>query len=451
MHTSRTEIDLTPKQTEAVKHLAKTTRGIVWWKIGEGKSRIALAWSLEMTKGQSCPLIICSPQAFRQWQDEILAVGLEDDLKPVFFSAGLLSHRNAFDALNWLLSAGTGINCLVIDELWMFKNPKAKRTRVIHQVSRQFPSLGLSGSMITARNIEDLYGQAFAMGLDGKIANNLTDFRKRFCIEVQNYAGFIERYPKKTAVAEIQKKLKDNVHIYFPKENKEIRDITVNIDPTKEQLAIKDELVKEFYIEYEKTFTLEVKTAASLLTKLQEVSDGFLYDAKGDHLSIPSNKLHRLVHYCSECVNAGERVLVWFAYRQSIEEALKISDYKTVILRSGEQFDVRTWKQPEPVVCYATIGSGSSLNDFANVRYAVIYSANYSNRSLQQARGRTNRRSTLHSCCYYYYYQTIGFPDAKVYDTLTASQNTEQAVINISKRIIDEWLAKQPQAQPASK
>ncbi len=432
---------LTDEQKQAVKLLVQSQRGIVWWKVGEGKTRIAIEWILELTEGYSEPepLIICSPQSFRQWQDEIKLVNAS--ITPVFFSSGMLSTKKGASELSKLITRNS-INCLVIDELWMYKNIKTERSKVICQFARQVPTIGLSGSMMTARNIEDLYGQTYAVGLGERLARGLTDFRHQYTIETTNWQGYIERYPKRHALEQIQEKLKDNIHVYFPKETKEIRDIVVNVDPTAEQLRIRKKLVKDYYIEHidkNGTFTVDIKNAVSLISKLCQVSDGFLYNSERSSLPIQSNKLRKLISICSELTDAGERVLVWFAFRQSIQEALKVSKFKTTILSSNGQFDFEAWSNGGTKICYATIGSGSSLNDFKDVRYSIIYSSSYSYRAMQQARGRTNRKDSQHQCCYYYYLQSVGFPDADVYEMLDESKSAEELTIKRVQQLVNEY------------
>jgi hydroxymethylpyrimidine pyrophosphatase-like HAD family hydrolase len=438
---------LSDEQELALGHLQERHKAIVWWKIGEGKTRVALAWMLDISD-PVIPLIVCSPQANRQWMDEIALVGLEGRIKPVFLSCGMLSRKNAISVLNRLLER-SDVHCVVLDELWLYKNPRSHRSLAAQQLSRDYYIIGLSGSMITARNIEDLYGQSCAVGLGDKIATSLTNFRSQFCIEVTNYAGFIERTPKRGAVETIQERLKQHIHVYFPKEVREIRDIPVRLDATPEQTQLRKQLIKEYYLEIRNTnneqerFQLEIKNGASLLIKLQQISDGFLRDSGGNYISIKSNKLHRLIQHISELLDAGERVLVWFGFRQSIKETLKLSKFPTTLLYSGEAFDVNKWSTGKARVCYATVGSGASLNDFSHTRYAIIYSSSYSFRAFEQAKGRTNRKSSKHSICYYYLYETLDFPDGKVYRMLEESKTIQEYVIEATRKIVDEYLTEE--------
>jgi len=432
---------LTEEQKEAVSLLYGSLRGICWWKVGEGKTRVAIEWMLQvrnMLQEKAEPLIVCGPQSFRQWQDEIALVEMESVLIPTFFSSGILSTKKGAEELSRIITRNR-VNMVVIDELWMYKNVRSERSKVIWQLAKMYPTIGLSGSMMTARSIEDLYGQAKAVGLGDKLAKGLTDFRQQYTIELQNYKGYVERYPKRHALEQIQDRLKGNIHVWFPKEIREIKDIVVNVDPTAQQTKIRRQLAKEYYLQHGETI-INVKNGAALVGKLQQVSDGFLYDSEGGSISVQSNKLHKLIGICSEFIDGGERVVVWFAFRQSIQEALALSKYPVVVLFGDAKFDYEAWHKGKAQVCYATVGSGSSLNDFKDVRYAVIYSSSYSHRAIQQARGRTNRKDSAHTCCYYYYLQSIGFPDEDVYAMLDESKSAEDLTIKRVQRLVKEYM-----------
>lgn len=423
---------LSERQLKAAwKAANKDERGIIWWKIGEGKTRIAIAWMF-MVARHPRPLIICSPQAFRQWQDEIELLGLTKQIKAKFLSVGLLSARDV------LVVDLDNVNCIVADELWMYKNVKSKRNRKLSQMTHRLPSIGLSGSLMTAGNIEDLYGQSRAMNLDKKLAPTLTSFRQQFEIELNNWAGFLQRHPRKGAVEAIQRRLIDNVDVYFPKEVREIRDIYTNIDPTDEQIDIKRKLLKTWTYEHQGQ-TLELKNAISLLIKLQQISDGILKMSEDDVALIESSKLYRLKQLCEELLDAGERLLIWTGFRRTAEMLSEALPCKTTLLTGDGKFNVSDWRNGRVKATIATVGSGASLNDFSQIKYSIFYSSSFSNLYLQQAKGRTNRRSSLHACSYYYFLQTRGFPDAHIYRKIDENKTREEIVIETCTAILEEY------------
>jgi hypothetical protein len=430
-------LNLTEKQREAVEHLARGKRGIAWWKVGEGKTRIALAWALEV-----CPtrpprvLVVCSPGAVRTWQDEIALTGAQIDAQ--FLSYGMLSSgKNENRAIDF-----DSFNALIADELWLFKNHRSKRSRLITELSARVPTIGLSGSVVTARSIEDIFGQAKAVGLSQLIARNITDFRRQFCNQVFNRWGYIEWLPKRGAVEQIQTRLAKHVHVHFPLETREIKEIYYGASPSAEQLKIKRELVQDYFFAHRNEngeddgFTVEVKSGAALLSKLQQVSDGSLLNSAGDSLRIESPKSQKLRELVSELLDAGERVLVWVAFRRSLELLHDLLGRKTALLSSGHQFDAGAWRSGAQRVCIATVGSGASLNDFAGVRASIFYSSPFSHLQNQQARGRTLRASSDSQGRLYYHLTTDGFPDKRVLQAIAQSRDVEQSIIEITREIV---------------
>src|SRR5271166_4067480 len=142
-------ITLDEAQTRALIHLARQPNVIIWHKIGEGKSRIAIYWTYFMTQGDPRPLIICSPEAFRTWEDEIELLALGRPYKPFFFSYGMLakSKKGVWELNRQMKSKGWEPNCAIIDELWLYKNPSSQRSMAVQAVASAWPTIGLSGSM----------------------------------------------------------------------------------------------------------------------------------------------------------------------------------------------------------------------------------------------------------------------------------------------------------------
>jgi hypothetical protein len=433
------ELNLSDKQREAVAHLSQVKKAIAWWRVGEGKTRIALAWVSEI-----CPnkvprvLVICSPGAIRTWKDEIALLKMEIDA--TFLSYGALSSGKPenravdFEALDALL----------VDELFLYKNSRSNRSKRVAELSRVLPTIGLSGSMVTSRDIEDLWGQAKAVGLAGMVAPNLTAFRREFCIETQSFIGpWIERTPKPGAVEAIQKRLVKNIHIFFPTETREVRDIFIDVAPSQEQLKIKRALAREYYFAHEdpdenQGFTVEVKSAAALIVKLQQISDGCVLDSEGNTLLVESPKSERFRELALELLDADERVLVWVAFRQSVELLRNLLHCPVALLSSEHPFDSAAWTRGEARICIATVGSGASLNDFAGVRYSLFYSSPFSHLQNQQARGRTLRASSDSLGRIYYHLCTDGFPDRRVFKMIEASRSTENEVIEITRQVVAE-------------
>ena len=438
---------LTERQQEAVDKLLENTfagkrltPGIVWWKIGEGKTRIGLDIFVQgvLTHNPlSKLLVVCSPQAFRQWQDEIDMHPMAEHIKVEFLSWGKLSQNTGYSWVNrygWDIDIGM----VVLDELWLYKNPHSRRSANANKLAKMKPTVGLSGSMITARNIEDIYGQAFAVGLGGVVAKSLTDFRSQFCVAYEEHG--IKFAPKRHALETIQQRLSPFVDVYFPKDIRESRFQRITVEPTAEQQEALTRCQNDYFTTFAEGQELEIRNGAVLITKLQQISDGIVLDSGRDLVSIPSSKHDRLLQILAEFADAGTRVLVWFAFKASLDQTYQALGEKAAVLSSDHKFDSGGWARGRYQCALATIGSGASLNDFATVQYSIIYSSPFSYQSVRQAMGRTNRVGSQHRVCHYIYLQTAGGIDDRVWDAVSLSGEVEKSAIRTSTNIVQEYM-----------
>jgi Type III restriction enzyme, res subunit len=447
---------LTDRQWEAVHQVERAINlhgaAIVWWKIGEGKTRIALQSIINLFGSEPDDpkhiLIICSPQAFRQWQDEFDTMSNQPNKEKLlfhYFSYGLLSTKYAAtEVLN--IFDNIDPDLVIVDELWLFKNPRTIRSITLHEITERFPTIGLSGSMVTARNIEDLYGQAKAVDAARLLGTSLTHFRTQFCVPVEEFG--LKFYAKKGALTTIQQRLAPVVDIYFPPNVRETRIQPINVEPTNEQLTHIKNLIDEFYTQFdtvsntdETKAELEIKLTTSLMVKLQQVSDGVVLLGGGETIPLSSNKELRLYQLLDEYTDAGEQIVVWFAFKASLNKVYQKLGKKATCLSSDHKFDAEGWKQRRYNICLATIGSGASLNDFANCQHTVIYSCANAPVKLQQAMGRTNRKSSQQPVCHYQFLSTLQTPDQAIYQNCRISTEVEKSIIRSSTEIIREYLS----------
>ena len=438
---------LNEPQQEAVRHLAHRS-GIVWWKIGKGKTRIAIQLFYEhLTRCQDAiMLVVCSPAAVRQWQEEIDISPYRTALLGRWYSLSYGQLSTSSPAAPWRRTAHDHtLTFIVFDELWLYKNPRSLRAQAARTFSSQSYGLnrtiiGLSGTLISANNIEDLYGQAYAIGISQVVAKSLTDFRSQFLIAYEDFG--LKFAPKKGAIKAIQERLSPYVHIYFPKDTRETRIQRLIVEPNPKQQYLFDTVSKDYYATLSPSSEIDIKSASALLTKLQQISDGAILDAEGKRIHIESSKFDRLLRLLDELSDAGEQTIVWFSFKASLDYVAAKLGEKAALLSSDHEFDYRGWRKKRYSVCLATVGSGASLNDFAHCRYAVVFSAPFSPRALAQSMGRTNRESSTHPIAHYYFLQTLNSPDPDIYTSLLASLEMQAGAIQLSTDIIRKYIQK---------
>jgi hypothetical protein len=421
---------LSDQQKEAATRLS-SGRGIAWWKIGEGKTRLALYWaSFHCPAPKDKTLVVCSPNAIRQWQDE---AKLTDVNNLLFFSYGLLSRRR-FTRFN------PDIRCVIIDELWLYKNPKSIRTNNAARLVASLPALGLSGSLVTQGNIEDIYGQAKAVGLDKALASNLTEFRSQYMVCYSAFGG-LQYSTKKHALPTIQQRLAPWVSIYFPPPEIKQKLLKQTVEPTDQQKRLLTDVNQEWFTILENG-ELEIKNAAVLIAKCQQISDGAVLDNEGNVSCCESNKLKRTLELCTELIDAEQRVVIWCAFKATVDLLADRFGKTATCLASHRKFDVEGWKNRKYQVCICTVGSGASINDFKDIQYCIVYSAPFIYRAVEQAFGRTTRKDSPHLIAYYYMMQTADTLDEYVYNSLRITQLTVDSVLKTSEQVAREYLTK---------
>lgn len=453
---------LTRRQKKAASKLFRNNGGAIWHRVGQGKTRIAYKWFAMIAKVKSVFLVVCRREAFVDWAEEAQKCGLPwtvvDFEKDLHSSANikvwLVSHGMLSSLLPYILEYEHVIEAVVYDEGFLYKNPQTLHCKAANNLSVAIGKAAiLSGSIMTAKNLEDVYGQLFAIDKQEKVSRTLTDFRSKFMVRYQigsDNPNAVRFYGKRGAVKIVGRRIKPVVSTYFPSDEKRriIEDIHP-IDATSQQLALIQKLKEEYFISL-KGKDLELRNAPSVITKCQQISDGWvkMHDEKSDEgqiiapgeiITVPSGKLRYLVSKVCELLECGEKVVIWCAFKHSVDlilQSLQTLGIKVYGWYGGKKFDVAGWRR-NGQVAVATEASGSSVNHFSNCAYAIYYSMDYSWRNLVQSKGRTNRYDSNHNRCYYYFFQTRGSLDGFVYRTALSSGDKEKELIATQ---VKKWL-----------
>jgi hypothetical protein len=173
--------------------------------------------------------------------------------------------------------------------------------------------------------------------------------------------------------------------------------------------------------------------------KAQQIANGWCLDKEGHFLNIKSNKLEKLQDELESLLSAGERVIVWCAFRHDVEMLRAFLPFKTVSFVGGQSFDHDQWRHDDVRICIGTEANGSAVNHFANCRYAIYFSCSVKWKEMQQSRGRTDRKNSAHNICYYKYLAVADSFDKEVYQTAMGSGRAEQFLVRLSTKLAS-WL-----------
>lgn len=432
-----------PPQQAAFDKITTEHGGIVWMRVGDGKTRVALMSAADIAQDGSYPVIfvICRREAFYDWKQEIATLQLPYDVREieslkivdperrtiVLVSHGMLTNVNVQDAIQSIIDLGI-VGAFVVDELWLFKNPQAKKHLALRKYTQQFPTIGLSGSVMTARDLVDIFGQVAAVGRMKQLAKNLTHFREEFQTGIGG--NFWSWYPKPGAYKAIMEKIAPFTYIHMPTERKTRTNI-LKVDATDYQKELFKELKQTAAIEE----LFELKNVANIVTKAQQISNGWL-ETPEEFLYFDSPKVDRCLALVEEILSEpNAKVVIWCAFRQDLERLIGemrkyfVPNFKIATLQSGTKFDMTKWQRSDCRVCIATEASGTSINHFAQVPYGIYFSQDFKWTSLQQSQGRHTRRSSQHEVTTFTFLHTEKSLDAQVYYTVKAATNSEASFI----------------------
>lgn len=473
------KLSLSPRQFKAAVKLFLVGGGCVWWKVGTGKTRIAYKYFAMIAKDQPRPsgcnfLVVCRREAFQDWRDEQAKMNLfgwrTETLEHPDQLVGLVHHRHStLRCLNshlqglpptpkiWIMSHGklaslrdtltdvaSTFDAVAFDEGFLYKNAQTKHCKAANDISRTVQNaLILSGSMMTARNLEDIYGQLYAINRHQSIGRTLTEFRSKYMFQLSlgtnGRSCYVNRKGASTAIV---KSIGDVQSTYFPANNHRRIVTSVRVQPaTRAQTNAFERLREDMYLALGDS-ELTLKNTPSLIIKCQQISDGWIKMGDNSIVSLSSAKLDYLLAQLGELIACGEKVVIWCAFKHSVTLVLqsmqkhfpKVGVYS---LTGGTSFNRVGWIK-NGRICIATEASGSSINFLKDCSYAIYYSMGFRWLDLQQSQGRTNRHDSQHSACYYYFLQTEGSMDSHVYKIVNASSREERKLIELSS--VKSWL-----------
>jgi hypothetical protein len=445
------------KQQEAFDLLCKENGGVGWMRVGAGKTRVGILAALFLTNQRNCPVILCvcrRSSFYDPWTTEVATLQLNVDVKQieefecdhsfkpkrptlVLISEGKLINKRTINQMLYLVEHEIA-GALILDEGWLYKNPKAQKHIAITNFARHLPTILLSGSIMPKRDLVDIYGQITAAGRGPTLARSLTDFRAKYQMGISG--NFFAWYPKPGAYMEIMQKVRPYTYIYFPKDHeRKIHETVKKIPLTAEQKDYIEQLKHYAEIESEKV-NFQLNSMSAVIIKAQQISDGWVRSPDGTIDYVDSNKIDVCVDMVEDIIAGGERVVVWCAFREDIRRLMpymeKIAPVAT--LQSGDRFNLELWNINQPVIALATEASGTSINHFAQVPYGIYFSQDWKWRSLEQSQGRHTRHNSQHETAYFTFLHCDRSLDARVYGTVRSAQSSEKSFLK--KMEILDWI-----------
>ena len=326
--------DLHEYQKRLANFIAKHPRSIISVDMGLGKTAAVLAWldwfvNCRLRRREECPrVIIIAPKrvAENNWLQEAEKWSLVELYTRTTICCGTAKKRG----LSWSDDTKPIKICsrdnykdfgdkkaevLIIDELTSFKSPDAARSKAVQSIDAPI-KVGLTGTFL-ANGAIDIYGQAAAVGL-GFDNLNFYAWRATYFRDALAGSGLqFHKWKLSVALEAVLKPIRDNVftltaqdYLQIP----EVTHVTHKVDVGEEVRKAIEEL--DAFLSMELNGETLTFNETQKFAKLQTLCDGFVYDDNGEtKRSAKSEKLETVADFVADCVDAGERVLLFYAFR----------------------------------------------------------------------------------------------------------------------------------------
>lgn len=314
------------------------------------------------------------------------------------------------DNFVWLVGLYGGqppFDTLIIDELTSFKSSKSQRFKAMRIVRPGFQRVvGLTGTP-APNGLADLWGQLYCIDMGERLGKSVTRYRDTY-FNSHRWNNIVIRCNLKDGCEEIiRNRISDICLSMQAKDYLQLPDLLVHTVPVKLPPTIMDaynrferEKVLEFKQSHEgETANVLANSAAGLMNKLSQFSNGAVYDDEHNVHEIHGEKLDRLAEII-EAAN-GSSVLVFYQYKHDIPRIMsKLKDYRVKVYEGAKQ--LADWNAGKIDVLLAHPASTAyGLNMQQGGHYIVWFGTGWDLELFQQANARLHRQGQRHPVTVY--------------------------------------------------
>jgi len=315
---------------------------------------------------------------------------------------------------------------VVLDELSSFKSPKAKRFRALRHFRPQMKRVvGLTGTPV-GNGYMDLWAEMYLIDYGKSLGRTFTAYRREYFYALPRN-GYAEYRIKKNAEKEIQQKISKRTICMRSEDYLELPPVVKNVDsiylPTNAQSAY-DEMEKKCVLEMSGAEITAVN-AAVVISKLLQISSGFIYDEDGITHRVHNEKIKRLIEIMD---TATSPVLVFYNFKADAE-ILKQTFPQARYLQTDQ--DVQDWNAGNiPLLLAHPKSVGYGLNLQAGGHNVIWYDLTWSLEQYQQANARLHRMGQKHTVVINYLICS-GTAEETVYKRLKAKKVSQDDLMEI--------------------
>lgn len=442
-------MELHKYQKRIANFIAKHDNCVLSVDMGLGKTASVLAWLdwYERKNNYSKRVLIVAPKnvAENNWMQEMKKWSLIELYQKTIIAAGtakkraiclldkttpikVISRNNIKDVKN------SNFDVLIIDELTSFKSINANRTKTILSINAEH-KIGLTGTFL-ANGAIDIFGQCAAVGITWK-NTNFYAWRASYFRDALAGSGLqYQKWKLNVPLIDLLQPIKEQIFTLTAEDYLEIPSVT----ETTHEIVMDEETAKA--IEDLDAF-LSCNVGGELLAfnegqkfaKLQTLCNGFVYLDSGDvKRSAESKKLVSVVDFVEECKDAGEHVLLFYAFREElawIEELME--ERKIKYATPNTRNFMQLWNDGEIDCLLAHPASaGHGLNLQHGGRIIVWSTLTYNYEYFAQANARLARQGQKRNVQIHYFIAKDTC-EKRVVRALSSKQKEQKEFLKLTK------------------
>jgi SNF2 family DNA or RNA helicase len=386
-------------QKRTANFIAKHPRAIISVDMGLGKTAAVLGWMnwYAQKRGYNVRGLIIAPKrvAENNWLQEAQNWGLDQLAARMIICAGTAEKRRkalADDAHpikiisrdNFKDYANAAADFLIIDELTSYKNPTAARTKAAASISASY-KIGLTGTFL-ANGAIDIYGQALAVGLSWG-SYNFYAWRGAYFRDALAGSGLaFQKWRLRCTLEELLAPIRENIFTLTAADYLTIPAVT----NTTHKVDVGDE-IKAAISDLDAFLSMEIGDEVltfdenQKFAKLQTLCDGFVYqeddDTKKPVRGNYSAKLEAVADFVADCRDAGEPVLLFYAFREEaawLAELLEDRGVKWYSVKKSDFMEKWNAREIDCLIAHpASAGHGLNLQHGGRVIVWSTLTYNY--------------------------------------------------------------------------
>lgn len=333
------------------------------------------------------------------------------------------------DNHNWMW------DMLVIDESSSFKNPSAKRFRVIKKYLNRLDSTILLTGTPSPQGMMDLWSQIYILDRGERLGKNITQFRNTYFKQSFRCEHVYEILPDaegkiKSLIKDICITMKTEDYVGLP----ERIDLYEYIEMPQPIRSMYKELEKEFFITLENGGDIIASSKSVLHNKLLQLCNGAIYDAEKNINEVHQLKIDVLKDIIED--NPNENFIIVYNYKSDLVRLQKHFPKMKVLSKNGDEVD--DWNKGKiKMLALHPASAGHGLNMQYGGSIIIWFGLNWSLELYQQTNKRVYRQGQLKPVRIIHIIMKKGL-DEKVLEALNSKAQNQEELLKYLKYIYND-------------